>query len=105
MPVQEHAAVALDEMEIFRLTKPEIFLGDVDHAGIELDSIDRRVRQKAVQIIWNGAGAEAENEHALDVLRKDCGNAHRAGVEHRQIVGVRKIHLRLAEVPAFPLEA
>ena len=104
VPVQEHAGVALNEMKLFRFAKPEIFLGDVDHARIELDGIDRGVREKAVQIDRDRSGAETEDEHALDVLRIDCGSAHDPGVQHRQVVGIRKIHFGFVEVPALPLE-
>src|SRR5882757_11127378 len=52
MPVQEHPGVARDQTELAGFAQPEIFPGDVDHARIELDRIDRPVRDKALQINW-----------------------------------------------------
>src|SRR3954468_24159313 len=70
MPVQEHPGVARDQMEFRGFAQPEIFFCDLDDAGIELDRIDRSIRDEPLQINRNRSGAEPEHQHALDVLRK-----------------------------------
>src|SRR6266852_9782872 len=56
--VQEHAAVALEEARLAGFANSEIFLGNVDHAGVELDRIDRRIRKKAAKIGRDRTAAE-----------------------------------------------
>src|SRR5262249_42625801 len=104
MPVEEHAAVAFEEMQPAGFAHAEIFLGGGNDAGIDLDDVDRRLRNEAVEIDGNGAAAEPEHEHAPDLRRMDRGKAEGAGVEQRQVVGIGEIGLRLARVPALPLE-
>src|SRR5262249_40237020 len=104
MAVEEYAPVAFDEVQLVGFPHAEIFLGDGDDAGVDLDHVDRRVGKEAVEINRNGAAAEAEHEHALDLRRINRGKTEGAGVEQRQVVGIGQIGLRLARVPALPLE-
>src|SRR6266852_1156606 len=48
--VQENAAVALEEARVARFPNSEIFLGNVDHAGVKLDRVDCRIRKEATKI-------------------------------------------------------
>ena len=86
--VQENAAVALEEARVARFPNSEIFLGNVDHAGVKLDRVDCRIRKEATKIGRNRTAAETEHQHALHVLRIDRGNGHRTGIQQRQVVGV-----------------
>ena len=102
--IQEHAAVTLDQAHLARFANSEIFLGNVDHAGVELDAVDRRIRKKTAKIGRDPTGAQTDDQHTFHVLRIDRRNAHGAGIQHRQIVGVGQVHLRLLEVVTLPMK-
>src|SRR5262249_27651145 len=104
MPIEEDTAVAFEEMQPARFAHAEVLLGGGDDTGIDLDDVDRRLGKKTVEINRNGATAQPEDEHALDLGRMDRGEAERARVKQRQVVGIGEIGLRLARVPALPLE-
>src|SRR5262249_18275991 len=104
IPVQEYAAVALDEAQPARLAQPEVFLRHADDDGIDVDGVYLRVGQKAMEIDGYGAAAETQHEHAFWLRRIDRRDAHRATVEHRQVVGIGKVGLRFAREPALHLE-
>src|SRR5262249_46492516 len=80
MPVEEDAAVAFEKMQPAGFAHAEVLLGGRDDAGIDLDDVDRRLGKKTVEINRNGAAAQPEYEHALDLRRMDRGETEGAGV-------------------------